>query len=261
MEINMIFDTHAHYSDGRFAQDRETILSEMMDRGVGNIVEVGAGVESTKDALVLAHQYDFIYAAVGIHPEEVESLDESHMDWLKELSQDDKVVAMGEIGLDYYYDEPPREIQRYWFMRQLQTAAEAGMPVIIHSRDAAQDTLEVMQEHCDWENGGVIHCFSYSPEIAKIYLEKGFFLGIGGVVTFKNARKLKDVVQMAPLEQLVLETDCPYLTPVPYRGKRNDSGYLTHVVDEIAALKDITREEVIAVTERNARRLYRLERS
>lgn len=257
----MIFDTHAHYSDERFEEDRDTLLSGMEEMGVGRIVEVGAGIQSTIDALTLANQYEFIYAAVGIHPEDVERLEESHMEWLKELARNEKVVAIGEIGLDYYYEEPPREMQKHWFIRQLQTAAEVGMPVIIHSREAAQDTLEIMRQHCAWENGGVIHCFSYSPEIAQIYLQKGFFIGIGGVVTFKNSKKLKEVVQMAPLEQLVLETDCPYLTPVPYRGKRNDSGYLIHVVDMIAELKNITREEVIAITERNAERLYRLERS
>lgn len=254
----MIFDTHSHYSDDRFDPDREELLSGMKDRGVGRIVEVGAGIASTKDALALAHQYDFIYAAAGIHPGEVEDLEESHMDWLRELTQDDRVVAVGEIGLDYHYDSPSREIQKQWFIRQLQIAAETEMPVIIHSRDAAQDTWEMMQEHCAWKNGGVIHCFSYSAEVARQYLEQGFFLGIGGVVTFDNARKLKEVVQMAPLEQMVLETDCPYLTPTPHRGKRNDSGYLTHVVDVIATLKGISREEVIAVTEHNAERLYRL---
>lgn len=254
----MIFDTHTHYSDDRFDPDRQELLSGMKDRGVGRIVEVGAGVASTKDAIALAHQYDFIYAAVGIHPGEVEELEESHMDWLRELTQDDRVVAVGEIGLDYHYDSPSREVQKHWFIRQLQIAADTEMPVIIHSRDAAQDTWEIMQEHCVWENGGVIHCFSYSPEIARQYLEQGFFLGIGGVVTFENARKLGEVVQMAPLEQLVLETDCPYLTPVPHRGKRNDSGYLTHVVDAVATLKGISREEVITATEQNAERLYRL---
>lgn len=254
----MIFDTHSHYSDDRFDPDRGELLSGMKDRGVGYIVEVGAGIASTKDALALAHQYDFIYAAVGIHPGEAEDLEESHMDWLRELTQDKRVVAVGEIGLDYHYDSPSKEIQKQWFIRQLQIAAETEMPVIIHSRDAAQDTWEIMQEHCAWKNGGVIHCFSYSSEIARQYLEQGFFLGIGGVVTFDNARKLKEVVQMASLEQLVLETDCPYLTPVPHRGKRNDSGYLTHVVDTVAALKGISREAVIAVTEQNAERLYRL---
>lgn len=254
----MIFDTHAHYSDDRFDPDREILLSGMQDQGVGQIVEVGAGIHSTEDAVSLAHQYDFIYAAVGIHPGEVEELEESHMGWLQKLSQDDKVVAIGEIGLDYHYDSPAKEVQQHWFIRQLQAAAEAQMPVIIHSREAAQDTWEIMREHCAWSNGGVIHCFSYGSDVAEWYLKQGFFLGIGGVVTFDNAKKLKEVVKMAPLEQLVLETDCPYLTPVPHRGKRNDSGYLTHVVDEVAKLKNISREELIHRTEQNAKHLYRL---
>lgn len=254
----MIFDTHSHYSDDRFDTDRQELLNSMRDKSVGRIVEIGAGIASTGDAVALAHQYDFIYAAVGIHPGEVEDLEESHMDWLRELTQDERVVAVGEIGLDYHYDSPSREMQKQWFIRQLQIAAETEMPVIIHSRDAAQDTWDIMQEYCAWKNGGVIHCFSYSSEIARQYLEQGFFLGIGGVVTFDNARKLKEVVQMAPLEQLVLETDCPYLTPTPHRGKRNDSGYLTHVVDTVATLKGISREKVIAVTEHNAEQLYRL---
>lgn len=255
----MIFDTHTHYSDEQYEQDRDAVLSDMGNRGVGHIVEVGAGVQSTKEALALAGQYDFIYAAAGIHPEDAERLEESHMDWLRELTQEDKVVAIGEIGLDYHYESPAREIQKHWFIRQLQIAAETGMPVIIHSREAAQDTLEIMQGYCAWEHGGVIHCFSYSPEIAQKYLEKGFFLGIGGVVTFKNARKLKEVVQMAPLEQLVLETDCPYLAPVPHRGERNESGNLSYVVEAIADLKEISPEEVIAATECNAYRLYRIQ--
>ena len=254
----MIFDTHAHYSDSRFDPDREMLLSQMQDRGIGTIVEVGAGISSTEDAVALAHQYDFIYAAAGVHPAEVEELQESHMGWLQQLAEDDKVVAFGEIGLDYHYDSPARETQRQWFIRQLQEAAEARMPVIIHSRDAAQDTWEIMQQYCAWDNGGVIHCFSYGPDVAGWYLQQGFFLGIGGVVTFDNAKKLRQVVKMAPLEQLVLETDCPYLTPVPHRGKRNDSGYLTHVVDVVSELKGISREELIAVTEQNAKRLYRL---
>lgn len=254
----MIFDTHSHYSDDRFDSDRQELLNSMRDKSVGRIVEVGAEIASTGDAVALAHQYDFIYAAVGIHPGEVEDLEESHMDWLRELTQDERVVAVGEIGLDYHYDSPSREMQKQWFIRQLQIAAETEMPVIIHSRDAAQDTWDIMQEYCAWKNGGVIHCFSYSSEIARQYLEQGFFLGIGGVVTFDNARKLKEVVQMAPLEQLVLETDCPYLTPTPHRGKRNDSGYLTHVVDTVATLKGISREKVIAETEHNAEQLYRL---
>ena len=236
----MIFDTHAHYTDARFDEDREELLAGMKARGVGEIVEVGASIQSTKDAVNLAESHDNIYAAVGVHPEDIESLTPEDMQWLADLTHRDKVVAIGEIGLDYYYDEPGRDLQKKWFARQLQVAAD------------------IMNEHCAWQNGGVIHCFSYSPEIAKIYLDKGFYLGIGGVVTFKNSKKLKEVVEMMPLSQMVLETDSPYLTPVPHRGKRNDSGYLTHVVDEIAALKSCDREEIIRITRENAHKLYRI---
>lgn len=254
----MIFDTHAHYCDASFDEDRDALLQSMEKRGIGRIVEVGASVRSTKDALALADKYDFVYAAVGIHPEDIARLSEADMDWLADLTGRERVVAVGEIGLDYHYDEPPRELQKRWFIRQLQLAAQTAMPVIIHSREAAKDTWEIMEEYCAWEHGGVIHCFSYSSEVAKQYLQKGFFLGIGGVVTFKNSKKLKEVVEMAPLEQLVLETDAPYLAPTPYRGKRNDSSYLTYVVDMVAGLKQVEPEEIIRITEENAKRLYHL---
>ena len=254
----MIFETHAHYDDESFNDDREALIRSLPEKGIGRIINVGASIETTKTTLELAAKYDYIYAAVGVHPEDIERLTPEDMQWLADLTHRDKVVAIGEIGLDYYYDEPGRDLQKKWFARQLQVAAETQMPVIIHSRDAAKDTLDIMNEHCDWQNGGVIHCFSYSPEIAKIYLDKGFYLGIGGVVTFKNSKKLKEVVEMMPLSQMVLETDSPYLTPVPHRGKRNDSGYLTHVVDEIAALKSCEREEIIRITRENAHKLYRI---
>lgn len=254
----MIIDTHAHYGDSRFDEDRDELLSSMQDAGVGLIVEVGAGVQSTKDAIALSERYEFVYAAAGIHPEEAAQVEAEHMEWLASLAAREKVVAIGEIGLDYHYEEPSREIQKKWFARQLELAAQVELPVIIHSREAAQDTLEIMEQHCDWTQGGVIHCFSYSAEVAQIYLKKGFFLGIGGVVTFKNSRKLKETVQAAPLEQLVLETDCPYLAPVPNRGHRNDSKQLVHVVEAIAQLKGVSQEEILRVTQENARRLYRL---
>ena len=254
----MIFETHAHYDDESFNDDREALIRSLPEKGIGRIINVGASIETTKTTLELAAKYDYIYAAVGVHPEDIERLTPEDMQWLADLTHRDKVVAIGEIGLDYYYDEPGRDLQKKWFARQLQVAAETQMPVIIHSRDAAKDTLDIMNEHCAWQNGGVIHCFSYSPEIAKIYLDKGFYLGIGGVVTFKNSKKLKEVVEMMPLSQMVLETDSPYLTPVPHRGKRNDSGYLTHVVDEIAALKSCDREEIIRITTENAHKLYRI---
>jgi TatD DNase family protein len=254
----MMIDTHAHYDDGCYDEDREELFASMKEAGVGLVVNVGAGVESVKATVALTEKYDFIYGAVGIHPEDIARLTPEDMDWLAGLSSKEKIVAIGEIGLDYHYEEPGRELQREWFIRQLELAAEVKLPVIIHSRDAAKDTLEIMEQYCDWSQGGVIHCFSYSPEMADIYLKKGFFLGIGGVVTFKNSKKLKEVVQMAPLERLVLETDAPYLTPVPNRGQRNDSRQLVHVVDTIAELKNISPDEVIRVTEDNARRLYRL---
>lgn len=254
----MIFETHAHYGDNRFNSDRHKLLMSMKENGIGDIVEVGAGIKSTEDAVALSDKYSFIYAAVGIHPSEVADIDESHMDWLLSLASKEKVVAIGEIGLDYHYDRPERQVQKNWFKRQLVLAKKAHLPVIIHSRDAAEDTLDIIKSHCALENGGVIHCFSYSLEIARIYLNMGFYLGIGGVITFKNSRKLVEVVEKAPLDRIVIETDAPYLAPEPYRGKRNSSLYLKYVIDEIAAIKGITAQEVIDITEDNAKKLYRL---
>ncbi len=253
-----IFDTHAHYGDDRFEEDRESLLLSMKEHGIGNIVEVGAGIQSTKDAIELSEKYDFIYAAVGIHPEEAGDIDESHMQWIKELAAKEKVVAIGEIGLDYHYDEPERDIQKKWFQRQLEISKEVDLPIIIHSRDAAKDTLDLIKEYNPCETGGVIHCFSYGIDMAKIYLNMGFYLGIGGVVTFKNSKKLKEVVEYMPLDRIVLETDCPYLTPEPNRGKRNSSIYLPYVVKSIAEIKNISEDEIIRVTEDNARKLYRI---
>jgi len=258
----MIFDTHAHYSDSRFDSDRHGLLMSMEENGIGNIVEVGASVKSTAAAAELSKKYNFIYASVGIHPEETTDTREEDIEWLKSLVSLEKVVAIGEIGLDYHHDEPERHIQKKWFIRQLEIAKETGLPVIIHSRGAAEDTLNIMKNfypaNTDKTNG-VVHCFSYSPEIAKIYLDMGFHLGIGGVVTYKNSKKLVDVVCKAPLDRIVLETDAPYLTPEPYRGERNSSLYLKYIVEKIAELKGITQQEVIDRTEENAKNLYRLD--
>ena len=252
----MIFDTHAHYDDEAYEEDREDILKLIRQDGVGLVTDVGATIASTKKAVALSEQYDFIYAAVGVHPEGVEELTDQDMDWLCELAKREKVVAIGEIGLDYYYEDPKRDIQKIWFRKQLEVARKTGLPVVIHSRDAARDTLELVKE-CMKEgmHGGIIHCFSYGKEMAREYLNMGLYLGIGGVVTFKNAKKLKEVVEYAPLEQLVLETDSPYLSPEPNRGKRNSSLNLPYVAAMIAELKGISGEEVIAVTEENAKRL------
>ncbi|MBE5841527.1 MAG: TatD family deoxyribonuclease [Butyrivibrio sp.] len=254
----MIFDTHAHYDDEQFDEDREALLASMESAGITNIVNVGASLETTRKTLELAHKYDFIHAAVGVHPSEVAELDEDKFELLREWSQDGRCVAIGEIGLDYHWPEPSPELQKKWFARQLQLARQQRLPVIIHSRDAASDTLEVMKENHAEEIGGVVHCFSYSKEIAKICVDMGFYIGIGGVVTFKNGKKMKEVVEQTPMDKILLETDCPYLAPEPNRGKRNSSLNLPLVVDAIAAIKGISAEEVIRITEDNAKRMYGL---
>lgn len=254
----MIFDTHAHYDDEAFDKDREAVLNALQEAGIGAVVNVGASLESTGRTLKLTENYPFIYGAVGVHPSDSGDLTEEDIQWLEGLTNRDKVVAVGEIGLDYYWEDPDHEIQKKWFVRQLALARKVKLPVIIHSRDAAKDTLDIMKAEHSQEIGGVIHCFSYGKEMAREYLDMGFFLGIGGVVTFQNGKKLKEVVEYAPLDQLVLETDCPYLAPVPNRGKRNSSLNLPYVVEGIAALKGITPQQVMEVTWENAKRLYRL---
>lgn len=251
----MIFETHAHYDDEQFDMDRDALLASMEEGGVGAIVNVGASIESSRTSISLAEAYPFIYAAVGVHPDHAGELDEESFRELRGLCGRDKVVAVGEIGLDYYWDEAPREVQKKWFVRQIELARELSLPVIVHSRDAAADTLEIMQSHARGLMG-VIHCFSYSKELAREYVKIGFFIGVGGVVTFKNGRRLKEVVEDISLSSIVLETDCPYLAPVPNRGKRNSSLNLPYVVKEIAEIKGISCEEVVAQTEKNARILY-----
>lgn len=254
----MIFDSHAHYDDEAFEEDRVHLLSAMEDNGIGRIVNVGASITSSRASLELASQYDFIYAAAGVHPSDTAELNEENYKELCKMIDGEKTVAVGEIGLDYYWDTPSRDIQKKWFVRQLNTAIEKNKPVIIHSRDAAADTLDIMKAEKPWDQGGVIHCFSYSVEMAREYLNRGFYIGIGGVLTFNNAKKLKEVAEYAPLSQIVLETDCPYLAPVPNRGKRNSSLNLPYVAELLAEIKGITREETERVTYENACRLYRI---
>ena len=254
----MIFETHAHYDDSRFDEDRDVILGQMKDAGIERIINVGASIESTKTTLELAEKYDFVYAAAGVHPSDIAGLNEESFAWLKEQAAKEKTAAIGEIGLDYYWDKEPsvQAAQRYWFGRQLKLAGETHLPVIIHSRDAGADTMQVMKEQHAEEIPGVIHCYSYSKELALQFIKMGYYIGIGGVVTFKNARKLVETVEAIPLERILLETDCPYMAPEPFRGKRNSSLYLPYVVEKIAELKGVSKEEVECVTEENARRLF-----
>lgn len=251
----MIFDTHAHYDDKQFDEDREQLLDSMRAGGVGTIVNASATVESWDKVLELTREYPFVYGMIGVHPDEVGALDEEKFARMERLLQEEKVVAVGEIGLDYYWDNESHEVQKRWFIRQLELAQKWNMPVNIHSREAAADTLEIMKKYAQGMKV-IIHCYSYSKEMAEEYVKMGYLIGVGGVVTFKNARRLKETVEAIPLSHIVLETDCPYLAPEPNRGKRNSSLNLSYVAQAIADLKGITAEEVIKVTGENAKAFY-----
>lgn len=254
----MIFDTHAHYDDEQFDADREALLSGMKAGGVGMIVDAAATVASWDKILELTEKYPFLYGSVGVHPDEVGDLNEENFARMSELADRKKIVAIGEIGLDYYWDKEPeiQAKQRYWFVRQLALAQQAALPVIIHSRDAAEDTMKIMEKACEDGIKGVIHCYSYSPEMAQEYVKMGYFIGVGGVVTFKNAKKLVKTVEMIPLSSIVLETDCPYMAPEPHRGTRNDSRNIPYVIAKIAEIKGVSVEEVEQTTRENAFALF-----
>ena len=251
----MIFDTHAHYDDEQFDPDREELLAGMPAQGIGGVVNASATVASWDSVVALTEEYPFLYGMIGVHPDEVGDLNEEKFARMKELLQKPKIVAVGEIGLDYYWDKEARELQKDWFVRQLELARELDLPVNVHSREAAADTMEILK---DYGRPGklLMHCYSYSPEMALEYVKMGYLLGIGGVVTFKNGKKLKETVAKVPIEHLVLETDSPYLSPEPFRGKRNSSLWLKYVVQEIAQLKGISEEEVERITMENAKRFY-----
>lgn len=251
----MIFDTHAHYDDEAFDDDREQLLERMRNRGVEYIVNVGASMASCKSTIGLIRRFPYVYGALGVHPDEVAELTDYDYSWLAKSVYKPKIVAVGEIGLDYHWNDN-REQQIAAFERQMDIAREAELPIIIHSRDSAKDTYDVMKSNKADEIGGVIHCFSYTKEMAKQFLDMGFYLGIGGVVTFNNAKKLQEVVEYMPMDRMVIETDCPYLAPVPNRGKRNDSFNLPYVVSKIAEIKGISSDEVIDITSENAKKLY-----
>ena len=298
----MIFDTHAHYDDEWFEEDREDLLRGLFSRGVDTVVNVGASMRGSRASVALAAEYPFVYASVGVHPDEAPAMSDADIDELRVLAANEKVLSIGEIGLDYGHEDEltdeerdrQRDAQKYWFRRQLALAAELSLPVIIHSRGAEGDTLAIMREYAESFGavakpfggaaesfvsaakpfavgdttvthsgqtcpGGIIHCFSGSPETAAVYKSLGFHIGVGGVLTFKNARRLPDVVAEAPLSQIVLETDAPYMAPVPFRGKRNDSGYLPYVVAKLSEIKGVAEEEVVRVTSENARRLFKLD--
>lgn len=252
----MIFETHAHYDDEAFTEDRDSLLKSMEENGIGLIVNVTAEYDSIDETYELSQKYDFVYGTVGVHPSEVEELDDKKLAKMYEKAKRDKIVAIGEIGLDYYWPEPDHEIQKKWFLAQLKMAKELDLPVIIHSRDAAADTLDILKSDAATGLRGIIHCYSYSKEMAVEFEKLGYYFGIGGVITFQNAKKLVEVVEYLPLEKIVLETDSPYLSPVPNRGKRNSSLNIPYIAEKIAEIKKIPYDTVVEVTEKNARRLY-----
>lgn len=255
----MIFDTHAHYDDEAFDEDREELLPGLPAGGIGRVVNIGSTVASCGKCLELAEKYEHVYAAVGVHPSETSELSEETFEKVGQQCLHPKCVAVGEIGLDYYWPEPGADLQKNWFERQLELAREVKKPVVIHSREACRDTLEILRACRAEEIGGVIHCYSYSREAAREFLNLGFFFGIGGVLTFQNARKLQEAVEYLPLDRIVLETDAPYLAPVPHRGKRNSSLNLPYVAAQLAKIKGISREEAVRSTWQNACRLYRMQ--
>lgn len=254
----MLFDTHAHYDDDWFDEDRQALLSSMPEKGVGLIVNPGCTLESSRTAIALAQTYDHVYAAVGIHPENCHDFVPQHIDTLRELAKHPKVVAIGEIGLDYYWEEnPPREFQQQVLRAQLQLAQELKLPVIIHDREAHADTLAIVKEFPSVK--GVFHCYSGSVEDARTLVKMGWMLSFNGALTFKNARKAPDVVAEIPLEHLMIETDAPYLAPVPHRGKRCDSGLVYLVAEKIAQIKGISADEVARITTENGKRFFGIE--
>lgn len=258
--MSLIFDSHAHYDDHAFDEDRDRLLAGLCLNGVGNVVDVCARLGDLENILKLAEKYDFLYASTGVHPSETEELGEDNFRQIEAALDNPKVVAVGEIGLDYHYPDPEKDIQKKWFAAQIDLAKRRRYPMILHSREAAKDTLDMIKAMDGRDAGGVMHCFSYEKEMARQYLDMGFYIGVGGVLTFKNARKLVEVVEYMPLERILLETDCPYLAPVPFRGKRNDSTLIKYVVQAISEIKKVPEEDVIRITEENAFEMYRIPR-
>ena len=252
-----LFDTHAHYDDTQFDPDRQELLSALPESGVGLVVNPGCDIPTSRQAVALAEQYPHVYAAVGYHPENCGPYMPEELDILRELARHPKVVAIGEIGLDYYWEEnPPRDFQQQVFRAQLQLAQELDLPVIVHDREAHGDSLSIIREFPAVT--GVFHCFSGSPEMAEELLKRGWYLGFDGPITYKNARRAPEVAAITPLERMVVETDAPYLSPVPVRGRRNDSRYLPHVIAKLAEWKGVTPEEMTRITCENGKRLFRL---
>lgn len=252
----MLFDTHVHLNDKQFEEDLEEVIQRTKEAGVSNVVVVGFDRPTITRAMELVEGYDFIYAAVGWHPVDAIDMTDEDLNWIEELAAHPKVVAIGEMGLDYHWDKSPKDIQKDVFRKQIKLAKKVKLPIIIHNREATADIVEILKEENAHEVGGIMHCFSGSPEIAKECVEMNFYISLGGPVTFKNAKKPKEVAAEIPLDRLLIETDCPYLAPHPFRGKRNEPAYVKLVAEQIAEIKEITLEEVAEATTRNAKKLF-----
>lgn len=253
MSVSGIFDTHAHYDDEQFNEDRASALSFVKENGVERIINCGCDVESSKKSIALAHEYDFIYCAVGLHPENIGEENDKELSEIKALYKNEKVVAVGEIGLDYYWVKDNREKQLEVFEKQVILANELNLPIIVHDREAHEDTLNILKRH---KPKGVLHCFTGSVEMAKEILKIGMYIGIGGSVTFKNAKKPVEVCRQLPMERILLETDCPYMSPVPFRGKRNNSALIAYTAEKIAEIKETDVQSVVDICRCNAEKLF-----
>jgi TatD DNase family protein len=254
----MLFDTHTHLNDEQFDEDRDEVIARAWEMGVRRIVNIGYNRETITTALALAERYDWVYAAIGWHPNDALSFDDEAENWLKAQLKHPKVVAVGEIGLDYHWDDAPPEVQKTVFKRQIRLAKEFNLPIVIHDREAHQDVLDILRETDTKTVGGIMHSFSGSWEMARDCMALGFYISLGGPVTFKNAKKPKEIAAQVPLDRLLIETDSPYLTPTPYRGKRNESGYVKYVAQAIAELRSMSYEELAEATYRNANRVFKL---
>ncbi|MBA4537457.1 TatD family hydrolase [Bacillus aquiflavi] len=252
----MLFDTHAHLNADQFKNDLPEVIDRALKEGVSTIVVVGFDRPTINKAIELSEAYEFIYASVGWHPVDAIDMTEADLAWLEELSAHPKVVALGEMGLDYYWDKSPKEVQKDVFRKQIRLAKKVKLPIIIHNREATSDVVDILKEEGADEVGGIMHCFSGSVETAKECMKLNFYISLGGPVTFKNAKKPKEVAAEIPLERLLIETDCPYLAPHPYRGKRNEPGYVKLVAEQIANIKNITVEDVAVATTKNAKKLF-----
>lgn len=254
----MLFDTHAHYDDEKFGDNRHETIKKAYENGVSYILNASSDMASVRQSISLAHEYDFIYAAVGIHPHHAREISDETLDELVQCASDEKVVAIGEIGLDYFYDFAPKDLQMYWFARQISLARSLRLPVIIHNRDSHEDVMRIIRTENARDVGGVFHCYSGSVEMAKVLLDHNFYISFGGPVTFKNAKKTLEVAKYVPDDRLLIETDCPYLTPEPFRGKRNDSSYVRLVAEKIAEIRNSTFEHIACMTTENGKRLFNI---